>query len=174
MLECDRRRAESLAMDSGLLFERQRVVLFEDDVHSGATIGHYCTIVEIDPYCRREFPHNPDYWLVRIYLPHRLEYREVRAGLLLGTQERDDSPLPPRVFLLEIACTPPAEDNDRLAGQYRIRQRWRDFVFEKRDQPVATYELYELGRLCYYVPAQERLDEAYVQRALEDLFGVSS
>ena len=81
-------------MDSQSFFKRQRAVLLDADELSGAKIGHNCIIVDINPYSRREHPQHPDRWRVRIFLPATQEYREVRAGDLLGLQERDESPLP--------------------------------------------------------------------------------
>lgn len=169
-------------MNSATFFPRQRAILFADDETSGATIGHFCTVVEIDPDSRREYPHSPDDWLVGIYLPHRQEFREVRAAALLGTQERDDSPLPPFGFQLEIYCELVTDDNARIEGRYRLRRRWEPFIFEKRPQPVATYDLFgevegadlKMGRLLYYVPNEDRLDQAYVWRALTELFSTNS
>jgi hypothetical protein len=169
-------------MDSRSLFKRQRAILFEDDVHSGATIGHYCTVVEIHPYSKWKHPDDPDRWWVRIFMPHLNEYREVRAGKLLGMQERDDSPLPPRRFQLEVDCQMISDDHARIEGQYRFGGRWERFIFEKRPQSVATYDLYgqveganlKVGRLLYYVPNEHHLDRSYVRQALTEIFSANS
>jgi hypothetical protein len=81
-------------MDSRSFFKRQRAVLLANDELSGAKIGERCTIVDIDPSSRRRHPSQADWWLVRVYVPGRQQYCEVRARDLLGLQERDDSPLP--------------------------------------------------------------------------------
>jgi hypothetical protein len=82
-------------MDCRYFFRRQRAILFAPASDSGASIGQECTIVDIDPETRRQFPDDATHWRVRIFLPHVPEYREVRARDLLGLQERDDSELPP-------------------------------------------------------------------------------
>lgn len=168
-------------MDSRFLFQRQRAILFETNAASGATIGHYCTIVGIDPHSRLKYPDDPGQWLVRVFLPHQQEYAEVPARDLMGMEERDDEPLPPPALELEISFLQATDgDNEQMTGQYRVgRQRWQDFVFEKREQPVATYELrsqtlenqLNFGELFYFVPRHECLDREFVRTAIAELFG---
>lgn len=161
------------------LVPRQRAIFFDPGDQSGATIGHCCTIVEVDPDSRQRHPEGPFHWQVLVYFPHLLQYLEVEGGHLLPLDERDDSQLPSfDPPPLELSFVADAGDHERINGKYRKGSwYWRDFVFSKADQPLPTWQLhgnvhgsrFDLGEVVYFVPRTERLNRDYVEQAMRDI-----
>jgi hypothetical protein len=72
-------------------------------------------------------------------------------------------------------------DNEIIDGAYRLPGRgWDRFVFQKFEQSHPSYQLrmpVSGGRigpavLCYNVPGKDRLNRAYVLRALAEIIGI--
>jgi hypothetical protein len=162
-------------LSSGLI----SAILFDSRDSADATIGHYCTIVEVHPTAFDQFSEEPTAWRYRVYVPNQDAYCEVEHSELLGLDEFDNSPFPPEDGPFEVHMIAQPGDNEQIAGKYRFgRQPFQQFLFLKRAQPKSTYELRrpvyggELrgGELLYYVPRERRLDHSYVLRKLSKLF----
>ncbi|WP_425618269.1 hypothetical protein NA78x_001972 [Anatilimnocola sp. NA78] len=148
---------------------RQRAVLFEADFQSGATIGHYCTVIEIlaDPR------------FAVVYLAHRDAYQQVAVEDLLPIAERDSADFPLLGKIFEILFHTDRCSERALVGEYQIGSAaWQKFCFQSCSQPTATYQLNApvagnrmmYGELTYRVPESIILDRNYVRRAFADLF----
>jgi hypothetical protein len=96
--------------------------------------------------------------------------------ILIGSSDAECSPLPREVCFDGV----PAEDNLVLSGEYREASgSYGRFCFTRRSILQPSYRLrlptewseIRAPLLAYEVPETERLDRAYVLRALADVLG---
>ena len=161
---------------------RQRAIFFDPGDHHGETVGHHCTIVEVDPVSQQNHPYEPNAWRVFAYFAHLKLFKEVDARDLIALAERDESELPlrpPSQLELQFVADGDDEDREQIHGKYRKgRWYWQNFVFTKVDQPLPTWQLrgpvrgnqVDLGEVIYSVPLTERLNGRYVQQAMKEIF----
>jgi hypothetical protein len=160
---------------------RQIVVLFDDTQDSGATLGYYGTVVEVDPNSVAKHANQPDRWKYVVYIPFLNDNRIIRGANLFPTDEYDslNAELGP-------ACEVQFETNaqgasDFIPGRYRMagHATWTAFEFiqatchtaEVQLTLPAPYGRSGRGQLTCRVPNDTVLDRTFVLRVLGDICG---
>jgi hypothetical protein len=158
----------------------QRVAVFPYDAASGATIGHYGTVIHAHADSVRQNPHWPNAWRYRVSTsagPMDVEGCDI---LPLGSVET--SFLRKNSWPEYELCfqSPLSTDNDEIQGFCRIAGRYIGyFKFRKEAQRIPSYRLSLLATresgmpwaIKYRVPADCRLDRPYVLCALAEILG---
>lgn len=159
----------------------QRVLVLGDDPQSGATLGHYGTIIRILGRLKSGFPDDPEFWSYRVWVPILNRRLNVHAGqlLALGSQDRED--LIKELQGKIIFDAPLSQDNREISGCYQLPAHGIPYYrFQKRDIPVAIYQLEMQNHLhqpestlTYDVPEHVNLDAEYVIRAVREVLGIA-
>lgn len=161
----------------------QIVAVFTDDAASGATLGYFGTVIELNRQSVVARPERWHDWKYVVYIPQLNANYLIRAGHLIPTNQVQSIDRIGPASELQFDREPNA-DNRVVSGRYRIggRATWNRFQFVKTDDAFPSFQISMpvsleadgASKLVYLVPEVEVLDRRYVIHGLKQICGEAS